>query len=244
MRRAPRARGVFSRIRPTASAVIRNHTCWLPSASSAAPNQRISRHPVRHVPRSLRYYAYVPIATGKAPARRNAEIMVVQEVTRWRREVERFTPARAGGVRGGHPTTRWNIPRPCSAPRAGSGIQVRVIPDSASRPPLTGSGGTMRLIPHHQDASHGRPEYRSPAGTWRVVRTRQPGRNGNERARWEVRASRGPRSQALPRRFERRSGPPADALHTLFVNPHRQHAHSGRRRHAPWPPGGGSCRLC
>ena len=34
------------------------------------------------------------IATGKAPARRNAEIMVVQEVTRWRREVERFTPER------------------------------------------------------------------------------------------------------------------------------------------------------
>ena len=29
-----------------------------------------------------------------SPARRNAEIMVVQEVTRWRREVERFTPAR------------------------------------------------------------------------------------------------------------------------------------------------------
>ena len=44
----------------------------------------------------------------------------------------------------------------------------------------------MRLIPHHQDASHGRPEYRSPDGTWRVVRTPQPGRNGNERARWEV----------------------------------------------------------
>ena len=70
--------------------------------------------------------------------------------------------------------------------QAGSDIQVRVIPNSASRPPLTGSGGTMRLIPHHQDASHGRPEYRSPDGTWRVVRTRQPGRNGNERARWEV----------------------------------------------------------
>ena len=34
------------------------------------------------------------IATGKAPARRNAEIMVVQEVTRWRREVERFAPER------------------------------------------------------------------------------------------------------------------------------------------------------
>ena len=34
------------------------------------------------------------IATGKAPARRNAEIMVVQEATRWRREVERFAPER------------------------------------------------------------------------------------------------------------------------------------------------------
>ena len=40
MRRAPRARGVFSRIRPTVSAVIRNHT-WLPAGSSSAPNQRI-----------------------------------------------------------------------------------------------------------------------------------------------------------------------------------------------------------
>ena len=34
------------------------------------------------------------IATGKAPARRNAEIMVVQEVMRWRREVERFAAER------------------------------------------------------------------------------------------------------------------------------------------------------
>ena len=34
------------------------------------------------------------MATGKAPSRRNAEVMVVQEVTRWRREVERFTPER------------------------------------------------------------------------------------------------------------------------------------------------------
>ena len=44
----------------------------------------------------------------------------------------------------------------------------------------------MRLIPHHQD--DGRPEYRSLDETWRVVRTRPPGRNGNERARWEVHA--------------------------------------------------------
>ena len=34
------------------------------------------------------------IATGKAPARRNAEIMVAQEVMRWRGEVERFAPDR------------------------------------------------------------------------------------------------------------------------------------------------------
>ena len=40
MRRSPRPRGVFSRIRPTAAAVIRNHT-WLPSGASSAPNQRV-----------------------------------------------------------------------------------------------------------------------------------------------------------------------------------------------------------
>ena len=44
----------------------------------------------------------------------------------------------------------------------------------------------MKLIPHHQDDRHGRREYRSPDGTWRVVRTRRPGGNRNERPRWEV----------------------------------------------------------
>lgn len=34
------------------------------------------------------------ILTGKAPARRNAEISVVREIARWRREVERFAPER------------------------------------------------------------------------------------------------------------------------------------------------------
>ena len=43
------------------------------------------------------------IATGKAPARRNAEIMVVQEITRWRREVERFAPERLERIRRWHP---------------------------------------------------------------------------------------------------------------------------------------------
>ena len=102
------------------------------------------------------------IATGKAPARRNAEIMVVQEVTRWRREVERFTPARLEEFEAGASTTRWNILRPCSAPRAGSDIRVRVIPNSASRPPLTGAGGTMRLIPTTRTPARARPEYRAP----------------------------------------------------------------------------------
>ena len=43
------------------------------------------------------------IATGKAPARRNAEIMVVQEITRWRREVETFRDREIGRIRRGHP---------------------------------------------------------------------------------------------------------------------------------------------
>ena len=125
------------------------------------------------------------IATGKAPARRNAEIMVVQEVTRWRREVERFTPERLEEFEAGAGTSRppatpggpvatfrcgrdfLHAANPASA---GSGCtpRARFIPNSTSQPPTTGSGlngGTMRLIPHHQDDTHGRPEYRSPDGT-------------------------------------------------------------------------------
>ena len=36
------------------------------------------------------------ITNGKAPSRRNAEIMLVTEVTKWRREVERFADNRLG----------------------------------------------------------------------------------------------------------------------------------------------------
>ena len=32
--------------------------------------------------------------TGKAPSKRNAEVSLVTEVTRWRREVQRFAPQR------------------------------------------------------------------------------------------------------------------------------------------------------
>ena len=32
--------------------------------------------------------------TGKAPAQRNAEVMLVTEVTRWRRDVEQFAADR------------------------------------------------------------------------------------------------------------------------------------------------------
>ena len=39
-RRAPRARGVFSGIRPMASSAIRNQT-WSPSGPSSAPNQKV-----------------------------------------------------------------------------------------------------------------------------------------------------------------------------------------------------------
>ena len=34
------------------------------------------------------------VATGKAPAKRNAEIMAVEQVLRWRSEVSRFAPDR------------------------------------------------------------------------------------------------------------------------------------------------------
>ena len=44
----------------------------------------------------------------------------------------------------------------------------------------------MRLIPQHQDDKYGPREYRSPDGTWRVVRTRRPGGSRNDRPRWEV----------------------------------------------------------
>ena len=44
----------------------------------------------------------------------------------------------------------------------------------------------MKLIPHHQGDKHGHREYRSPDGTWKVVRTRRSGGNRNERPRREV----------------------------------------------------------
>ena len=34
------------------------------------------------------------VATGKAPAKRNAEIMAVEQAARWRAEVSRFAPGR------------------------------------------------------------------------------------------------------------------------------------------------------
>ena len=142
------------------------------------------------------------IATGKAPARRNAEIMVVQEVTRWRREVERFTPARLEEVRGGHPP-RAGTSRAPAAPR-GPVVNVQV------RPRLTTADdrlrdcteARLRLIPHHQDGSHGRPEYRSP-GRDLAGGSDAPTRPQRERtgALGGSRAPRGPRP--LPRASRR-----------------------------------------
>ena len=54
------------------------------------------------------------ITTGKAPARRNAEIMVVQEVMRWRREVERFSPERLDEFDAG---IRHALEHPAALPR-------------------------------------------------------------------------------------------------------------------------------
>ena len=44
----------------------------------------------------------------------------------------------------------------------------------------------MKRTAHHQHDKNGRREYRPPDETWRVVRTRRPGGNRNERPRWEV----------------------------------------------------------
>ena len=58
------------------------------------------------------------IATGKAPARRNAEIMVVQEITRWRREVERFATERLDEFDAG---IRHALEHPAALPRPEAG---------------------------------------------------------------------------------------------------------------------------
>ena len=58
------------------------------------------------------------IATGKAPARRNAEIMAVQEITRWRREVERFATERLDEFDAG---IRHALEHPAALPRPEAG---------------------------------------------------------------------------------------------------------------------------
>ena len=56
--------------------------------------------------------------TGKAPARRNAEVMLVTEVIRWRRDVERYAADRLAEVPPGH-RGRSGTP--------GAGAEARVI---------------------------------------------------------------------------------------------------------------------
>ena len=95
------------------------------------------------------------VATGKAPARRNAEIMVMQEVTRWRREVERFTPERLEEFEAGIRHALYH-PAPCSARRAGSDVQVRPRfpprrPTLPRRAPAARPGqGSSRTAPHNR----------------------------------------------------------------------------------------------
>ena len=67
---------------------------------------------------------------------------------------------------------------------ATAATEARPRPVAAGR--LRLNGGTMKLIPHHQDDKHGTREYRSPDGAWRVVQTRRPGGSRNARPRWEV----------------------------------------------------------
>ena len=71
---------------------------------------------------------------------------------------------------------------PLTAPR-GSNATAATEPRPAR---LRLNGGTMKLIPHHQDDKYGPREYRSPDGTWRVVRTPRDDGRQNDRSRWEV----------------------------------------------------------
>ena len=95
---------------------------------------------------------------------------------------------------------------------ATSGSSATAATEARPRPVAAGrlrlNGGTMKLIPHHQDDKHGTREYRSPDGAWRVVRTRRPGGSGNARPRWEgSRALRGPRRRlASSRRLRAPAG--------------------------------------
>ena len=139
---------------------------------------------------------------------------------------------------------------------ATSGSSATAATEARPRPVAAGrlrlNGGTMKLIPHHQDDKHGTREYRSPDGAWRVVRTRRPGGSRNARPRWEVHercegrgagwrhhaAFRAPAGRAgLPGHHDRSVGgrasrqrPPGGARPP---NPRRNHpspARAGRRR--------------
>ena len=73
---------------------------------------------------------------------------------------------------------------PAGASALRAATEARPRPVAAGR--LRLNGGTMKLIPHHQDDKHGTREYRSSDGAWRVVQTRRPGGSRNARPRWEV----------------------------------------------------------
>ena len=70
------------------------------------------------------------VATGKAPAKRNAEIMAVEQVARWRSEVSSFAPDR---LRGGGPHSRVGPPPRSSVGgrrsrvRTGGGVDIAEV---------------------------------------------------------------------------------------------------------------------
>jgi len=70
--------------------------------------------------------------------------MVVQEVTRWRREVERFTPTRLEEFESGTPHALEH-PAPLQPPRASSDVQVEAGP--RRREPRCGPSATATAAP-------------------------------------------------------------------------------------------------
>ena len=125
------------------------------------------------------------IATGKAPARRNAEIMVVQEATRWRREVERFALERLDEFDAGiqhaleHPAPLQRpegqvatFRRRCDSPRPPTRAPAlqRLGRGSRAAPPMTGSGLKRR----HDETDPPPPGRQAPPRVWTVVDIRLP----------------------------------------------------------------------
>ena len=88
------------------------------------------------------------VATGKAPSKRNAEVMAVEQVMRWRSEVSRFPARSAGGVR------RADRGR---AEQPGAGAEGRPVSRPRSRASEVFAGRERLIAQQRGERDGGRP---------------------------------------------------------------------------------------